>query len=86
MLKTGFSMIGGVLATGINKGGQWLDGKIDKNENPSKVSDETKGKLNTIKEKTTSTMKVAGFYLDKIFSPVAEYTNQVITDVSTKID
>jgi hypothetical protein len=31
-------------------------------------------------------MTVAGFYLNKILTPVADLTNKTISDVSTKID
>lgn len=31
-------------------------------------------------------MKVAGSYLNKILTPVADYTNKAINDISTKID
>lgn len=31
-------------------------------------------------------MTVASGYLNKVFTPVADYTNKVITDMSQKID
>lgn len=73
------------MSAGINKGGQWLDGKIDK-KGDKKVSDDTKQKFSDIKSKTKSSMKVAGYYLDKVFTPVADYTNKTINDISTSID
>lgn len=42
-------MLGVVLAAGVNKGGEWIGSKIDKNENPKEVSSETKQKMENIK-------------------------------------
>lgn len=73
------------MALGINKGGEYLQSKIDKTE-PVSVSQETKEKLTKTKTTISSTIDVTSTYLKQLLKPVAEKTMEIKKDINAKID
>ena len=73
------------MASGINAGGQYIQSKIDKNENVQ-VSVETKEKFARTKTTLNETMDVTSNFLKQIFTPVAEKASELHKDLNTKID
>lgn len=55
-MKQGFTWIGGLMAKGVNKGGEFIQQKIGSNNKEVKVSDSTKNKFDTIKSGTKKTV------------------------------
>lgn len=86
LMKQGFSWLGGMMATGVNKSGQYIQSKINSNPKEKKVSDSTKSTFEQIKANTNQSIKVAGGIITQLVTPIAKFGNQVIEDVSKKID
>ena len=77
--------LGGAVATGVNKGGEYINSKINKGEDVQ-VSNSTKTTLTTVKEKAGQVVDVTGNLLMQLYRPVAQKTKDVTGDISTKID
>jgi phosphoserine phosphatase len=85
VLKDAFVWLGGALATGVNKGGEFISSKIGQN-NPVTVSDSTKSTLSNVKDKASQVVDVTGGLLMQLYRPVAEKTKELTEEISTKID
>ncbi|KAM3131427.1 hypothetical protein pb186bvf_016499 [Paramecium bursaria] len=84
-LKEGLTWIGEKVAAGVQAGGQYINSKVDKQEDV-KVSDDTKIKYVAAKTTLSQTFDVAGDYLKQLFKPVAEKGAEFKKDLNEKID
>lgn len=82
LMKQGFSWLGGMMATGVNKSGQYIQSKINSNPKEKKVSDSTKSTFEQIKANTNQSIKVAGGIITQLVTPIAKFGNQVIEGTS----
>ncbi|CAD8192157.1 unnamed protein product [Paramecium octaurelia] len=84
-LKKGFMFLGTMMATGINKGTQYLNDKIQPGQEVQ-VDPNTKTKLQATKEKVSEVFDVTGQYLGQLFKPVAQKTKELTNELGQKID
>jgi hypothetical protein len=84
-LKEGFTWIGKVTASGVNKAGEYIGSKIT-TTNKVEVSTETKDKFNKIKDTTKSTLKVTGEFFGAVLTPMVAATEKFVNTMNEKID
>jgi hypothetical protein len=77
LLKEGFTWIGKVTASGVNKAGEYIGSKIT-TTNKVEVSSETKDKFNKIKDTTKSTLKVTGEFFGAVLTPMVAATEKFV--------
>jgi len=77
LLKEGFTWIGKVTASGVNKAGEYIGSKIT-TTNKVEVSTETKDKFAKIKDTTKSTLKVTGEFFGAVLSPMVAATEKLV--------
>jgi hypothetical protein len=85
LLKEGFTWIGKVTASGVNKAGEYIGSKIT-TTNKVEVSSETKDKFNKIKDTTKSTLKVTGEFFGAVLTPMVAATEKFVNTMNDKID
>jgi len=77
LLKEGFTWIGKVTASGVNKAGEYIESKITTTKKVE-VSSETKEKFNKIKDTTKSTLKVTGEFFGAVLTPMVAATEKFV--------
>ncbi|KAM3135070.1 hypothetical protein pb186bvf_012894 [Paramecium bursaria] len=85
LLKQGFQFLGTAIASGINKGGEYISSKIDPGEQVE-VKPETKSKYQDVKGKVSNAFEVTGNILSQLYKPVAEKTKELTNELGQKID
>lgn len=73
------------MAYGINKGGEFIQSKIEKSDDVQ-ISQETKVKYQKTKSSITDTVDVTSNYLKQIFKPVVDKATELKKDLNNHID